>query len=202
MNDQQRLEFAVKFAQTDFSTMREGDWLNLREDVADFISPQKRGIPPPGPYRGVLIPRREPLLNSKTEAEALQTDVYGILSEVVSVREAESRSSASPRLGWPINVRLAVMPSLPPAPPRSVTLYVVGSPRDVFLERLFSLLRQEPSNRILRCKALDCDQIFYRVRKQRYCSPRCQSRDFMRQFRKSNGEKESERNHKRYKARV
>src|SRR5581483_4368550 len=36
-NDEERMAFALRFAQSDPAALREGDWLNLREDLVHFL---------------------------------------------------------------------------------------------------------------------------------------------------------------------
>ena len=50
-------------------------------------------------------------------------------------------------------------------------LVATGPALDVFRFLCYILLSMEPSNRILRCP--ECQTIFYRVRRQQYCSPAC-----------------------------
>jgi endogenous inhibitor of DNA gyrase (YacG/DUF329 family) len=50
----------------------------------------------------------------------------------------------------------------------------------------------------------ECQTVFYRVRKQQYCSRRCTNRANMRQWRQTEKGKtrESDLNHRRYQSRV
>jgi hypothetical protein len=185
MNDQTRLEFAIRFAQTDLSSFREGDWLNLFDDVLEFL----RGIPAVIPMKG-----KKALLD-RADAEALKNEIYALLKEIVNIRDGKYESEPHP-----IAFNLIVMPPL--TGPRKVVFFTEGSTRDLFLLRTALLLFQQPTDKVLRCHASDCDRIFLRKRKQRYCSPRCQTRDFMRVWRKDNEEKNSDLNHRKYKAHV
>jgi hypothetical protein len=200
MNDQERLEFAVKLAQTNLSEIRPGDLLNLRDDFQSFFA--KPGHDMRGPIGEVVLPFAQPLPIEYTikDFQELQKEVYKILNEIVAGRDTSMPSAPV----CEITAKLIALSS-PGMNGRSV-LMAEGSTRDMFLLRLYLLLSREPVNRILRCKAPDCNEIFYRKRKQKYHSPRCQSRDFMRTFRKpkdsETAEKRSEENHKRYKARV
>jgi hypothetical protein len=191
MNDQERLAFAVKFAQTDFPSIREGDWLNLIEDFAAFLMPSQT--------MAMSVRHDNPgetVLDSRPQAEALQKKAYALLSDLVDIRDGRKKRSDR----WPINFDILVQPPIIEGSRTRYYLCAQGKEHDIFLLRVFLLLIREPTNRVLRCDAADCDRIFYRVRKQKFCSQRCQSRDFMRRFR--NPDEESERNHKRYENRM
>jgi hypothetical protein len=186
MNDQERLEFSVRFAQMELPKLREGDWLNLREDFCEFYRP----------VVGNLSTVIEPLPGEKRieRVKELQDKVYSMLNDLASGGSKGTRHS--------ITIDFAVSRAQPPE--SRAFLAASGSMHDVFLLNLWLILSREPIERVLRCKAADCNRIFYRKRKQKYCSPRCQSRDFMRQFRKDpdNKDKESDKSHRRYKRRV
>jgi hypothetical protein len=80
-------------------------------------------------------------------------------------------------------------------------LLIDGDLRNLFLVTLAFLLNQDIAH-VQRCP--ECGRVFYRVRKQRYCSRRCTNRTNMRKWRKTekgrNGE--SKRNARRYVARL
>jgi hypothetical protein len=77
-----------------------------------------------------------------------------------------------------------------------------GQMRHLFHFTLMLLLGQEPPNRILRCP--ECKKIFYRVRKQRYCSRPCVNRATVRKWRATEEAKkqEKDRAHKRYRKKM
>jgi len=199
MNDEERLGFAVRFSQMNFSTLRKGDLLNLSDDLYNFIAPPN--IPP--------IESQHDEILDEANLEDLQKEVYQVLIALVKTREGAS--NITPQTGgltlagaaptaWAVQMEFRMLPSVPPG---TVHFIPIGTVRNMFFTRLFTLFLEEPTvSKILRCKASDCENIFFRKRKQKYCSTRCQSRDFMREFRKENEEKESEQNHKKYKKRV
>lgn len=190
MKDRERLEFAVKFAQADLANLREGDWLNLRDDTLAFITNQS--------VRGIVM---TPIGNdfSRDDFKSWQKDVYAILAGLAASRgigdpkRAEQVKIASIKT-FEVIARMGVLPF-----GGSAMVTYTGAIRDLFLHRLGILLDREPSKRIFRCKAPDCDRIFYRIKKQKYCSRRCQTREFMRMWRKDNEDKVSDSNHTKYK---
>jgi hypothetical protein len=64
-----------------------------------------------------------------------------------------------------------------------VSLVVNGSPRDVLLYQVASLLREVGIGRLGVCADPECGRPFVRITKKRFCSQRCQSRIYMRQLR-------------------
>jgi hypothetical protein len=83
----------------------------------------------------------------------------------------------------------------------SPSVWVFGNTRDVALYELFTLLRDsEQISRIRLCPG--CNHIFYKVKRQKYCSQRCTNRDYMRQYRSTQADKLSESNHKQYEKRT
>jgi len=197
MKDRDRIDFAVKFAQADLANLREGDWLNLREDILAFVTnPSARGV--------VMMPTENDL--SREDFKSWQKDVYAIFAGLAAHRGIGDRGTRAEQVKtqvktfsiptFPVNTKMGVSPF-----GNSALVMFSGPVRDLFLYRLSLLLDQDPS-RIFRCKSPDCDRIFFRIRKQKYCSPRCQTREFMRTWRKDNEGNESELNHKRYKNRV
>ncbi len=212
---QEQLEFAVRLAQTKLSDLRPGDMLNLREDLDSFFT--RKGEDMRGPIGEVLQPIGEPQAEqySVADFEALQKEVNAILNGLVT-----SRDSPSPR---PV-AGMAVSPGIVGVPRHEIKASLIaasfhginnrailmanGSVRDMFLLRLFLLLGQEPFDRILRCKAPDCDRIFYRRRKQEFCSTKCTNRAYMKTYRKEVEENPvaaaaaTEKEHARYKKRA
>ena len=72
----------------------------------------------------------------------------------------------------------------------------------MFLWILSHLLEQGPTDAIRQCP--ECETIFYRVRKQQYCTRRCVARASMRKWRQTETGKRYERSRgrARYEARV
>src|SRR5919197_2968064 len=81
-------------------------------------------------------------------------------------------------------------------------LEVSGTTQNVFLVVLYVLLSREPTDRILRCP--ECQTVFYRIRKQQYCSRPCVHRAAVRKWRRTETGQQYERrrSRSRYEARV
>src|SRR5262249_24204144 len=178
----------VKFSQVDLDRLRPGDLLNLRDDLRNFLLPtvgEKVESP-------VLTPLEQPLVTEYTQKDfkTLQREVYEYLDELdktepTSSHDIRFRLSSFKTEKWP------------------AVSFATGPVRDLVLLRLYLLLDLE-SDRIGRCQAHDCNRIFYRKHKPKYCSSRCNGRHFMQMKRAEpeNVKNESEQNHRRYKARV
>jgi hypothetical protein len=134
---------------------------------------------------------------STQDVEALQKDVYAVLNDLAIGRSAKIFS--------PEEFDLRLRFSATAIRKRPSVVFAYGPTRDAFLWKLFLLIAQEPADRILRCKAPDCEKIFYRQRNQEFCSKRCGRRIYMRDKREADPsyrESEKEDAHARYKERI
>ncbi len=175
---QEQLEFAVRFAQEKLSELRPGDLLNFRDDFNFFFS-ARQGEDIRGPIGETVMPldAAQPKDYAIADFKVLQKEVFSILDNLVKGRDAVPLSSTPCK----ITVALTAF-SLRGVQNRAI-LMAQGSTRDMFLLRLYLLLSQEPIDRILRCKAADCDRLFYRKRKQEFCSQRCTNRQYQKKYR-------------------
>jgi hypothetical protein len=163
---EERLKFVVKFAGMDLDHLRDGDWLNLREDLQSFVSVDQFMIEGPSPHE-----------YTTDEIRALQRELRQVLEDLVAKREPSGNH-------WPLTqytklidlgrLALGVTPLDPLGMPGHNMLRAQAPARNVFFLHLWFLLGQEPTGRILRCP--ECGTIFYRVRGQRYCTRRCVNR--------------------------
>jgi hypothetical protein len=185
-----RLRWAVEFCQSDVDHMRQGDILNLRDDLYLFLSghPNERVFP--GGISVFEIPAGDHMIRefSIEEIRQLQAEVQAVFRSAAIV--------SGERVALPINVCYTLMRD-PQDWKRKVLIEVAGDSRDCFLTVLYHLLSQEPVNRLAMCPG--CNLIFYRVKKQKYCSVKCGNKVYMREYRAIGGEKDS--NHKQYEKR-
>jgi hypothetical protein len=216
----EQLKFVIQFATMDLDRLRPGDWLNLRDDLVGFLHGSPEDHAPPFTPGRVLIGGIGPQLPHEypeDDFRRLQAELRWLLEWVVARRTggqhgvlrrwAQWSKDGAGELPDPPGV-IALQISFSPIPldmmgHRGRTMfYVHGPTRDVFLYAVHLLLLQERTDRIMCCP--ECRAIFLRVRKQRYCSRTCTNRANMREWRKTakGQERESDRNHKRYKARV
>jgi hypothetical protein len=208
-----RLRFAIEFAQADIETMREGDQLNLRDDLAIFVqgSSDWRSVRPDintSPIESLLVAQTEPRKLPIENVVNLQREVQAILALLAH----RSITPASAR----IEVMLIVHPvdelsALYPAGTMlvgnrfpehlRVSLDVVGNVRDMFLYVLARVLAQPGmSDRVRICPG--CMKLFLKVKRQKYCSQRCSNRVYMHDYRAVKIEQISESNHKQYEKRT
>jgi hypothetical protein len=206
------LRFAIDFASMALNQLREGDWLNLIEDVTRFAT--LRGRPKaeavedaqvfgvaawPLPGRSITV-----TFNRNT-IRTLQEDVNQLLHFSLAIQAHDDASQrgeeAEPPEDTPPEIHFMPLLFWPKGATQDAVLFAHGDVRDLFLLRLVFLLQKDASH-IRRCP--ECGVIFYRVRKQAYCSRRCTNRANMRAWRQGpNGKvQESDANHRRYEARV
>jgi len=191
--NQTLLKFCVELAQADLAKLRPGDLMNVKDELSLYFKAASKTIPE------IIVDAHLP--TTLDELKALQEDVSRILNEIVTNRAAPNFVAES----FKLDVEFSVAPVRPKG--RSILL-VHGSAQGGFLFRLFWLLLHEPTDRILRCRAADCDVIFYRMRKQEYCSTRCANRDYQKSYRADarknpiEAKLASEKAHERYKKRI
>jgi hypothetical protein len=217
------LHFAVQFAQLDLDRLRPGDWMNLRDDLEQFIYGSheqrtqaleelaevvKRSLHDRDLIHREMLRRiREcyhlepptPREYPEDAFRALQEDVHSLLRGLVGSRE--KRGAAITPISVAVHLTIFVVPRMEGTPERRMFV-PIGPTRDVFLWILSHLLKQEPTDAIRQCP--ECETIFYRVSKQQYCSRRCVMRASMRKWRQTETGKQYERvrSQARYEART
>lgn len=187
-----RLRFAVEFSQVDLLNLRPGDLLNLRDDLYLFVHghPNERVFP-----GGISATESSGSIRefSSDDMRSLQAETYAALHSSATI----SGTSAA----LPISVHLSLSRN-PSNWKKKNVLELLGSSRDCFLMILFHLLSQEPVNRIQACPG--CNRIFYKAKRQKYCSRRCSNRVYMREYRSTENGKVaiSDANHAQYSRRT
>jgi hypothetical protein len=182
---QERLQLALDFARMDLDELREGDWLNLREDLETFILGTRakdrslwgRVTPETRPIRTAALRQPTPREMSREAFQALQAEVRKML-EVWAPRDEALRQLTT--VGS-VTVRLGVHPELTFERRGVVTLN--DSAPVAALAILGSLLIALPDNILLRCP--ECDAVFYRNRHQVYCTRKCVNRANARDLRRA-----------------
>jgi hypothetical protein len=193
ITQEDRLQFAVRFAQMDLDTLRAGDWLNLREDFLGFLM-MPMHLTHAQPYSTKLVTS---IVSPEASPEIFQPlislGMVGIIPEECPSAEAFSeddfRALQADVRDWFSSLTHPLSTGwLPPAIPMQArvaltegALQVHAPVRDLFLWHLFLLVLQEPLDRIRRCP--ECGTIFYRVKKQAYCSRKCGNRVTQRRWR-------------------
>jgi hypothetical protein len=178
-----RLQFVVRFAQLDLTTLRRGDWLNLREEMEWFLI----GIRyEPGfdfgtdeiPVQAgdlVVHPDDPPTSDAFTpEACAqLQADLRTLLSGLAPAPGVVPGQTSS----LPFHGAWSIVEGRPGQP----VVVAVGATRDLFLFQVMMLLKDEHPHPIRRCA--ECGALFYGHGNQDYCSRPCVNRVSQRRWR-------------------
>lgn len=189
--DVDRLQFAIRFAQSDTASMREGDKLNVRDDLFLFA----HGFP----YQSeddmdvnagdVFLHRKDEIRKMPDQAiEKVRLEFLGILHDL-SMPPGRSRFASIEPLS---KLRFYIAAN----DDKGMIVFASSEdPREVILYRLIRLLESSVNTkRLMICP--ECRRIFLKVKRQRYCSARCASRAYMRKYRASGGE--SDANHRAY----
>jgi hypothetical protein len=172
---EERIRFVIRFASTDLEQLRPGDWLNLRDDLQAFLALDQV----------VIVEGPRPQDYTADDFRALQVEVREFLSGLVQARKPSGH--------WPLahhskfitfqHLAYYVTPLDAIGHPGRTRLGVQGSTRDAFWSVFIFLLWDEGIERLMACP--ECGTIFYRNRKQRYCTRRCVDRVNQRSFRAS-----------------
>jgi len=165
------LKFVVRFAGADSSAFREGYWLNLKEDLYAFL---REGVPAgegalerPG-LELAAISRRTISGASKDALREIQHELSGL------VRACAARGAfLTPPFTTHVTRQLVTSGN------GLVSGTVGGELRDVVLDRAYHLLIARQIRQLDWCPVEGCGRVFFRVRRQRYCSPACFLKAYM-----------------------
>ena len=206
MSAEERLEFAVTFATMDLKGLRPGDWLNLRDDLTSFIGSAVRSVEEvrrdhmgrmatvvcrPDETGQMAVSVRplaetgrvattflaEPFSEEEVPESAirkLQAETLRILKSVIKVFGTNTGNLEMPQSRLTLALTLI-------RTPEGVMLLGDGPQRDIFLFNLLVLLKLQPVDRLRACP--ECSRIFYRKRRQKYCSRDCTNRVSVRRWR-------------------
>lgn len=217
-SDEERISFVLRFVQTDLDGLREGDWLNLREDVVTFLgwSPRWREQITREGVRSVKEKVSE-VLGGIARAFAPYTpgDQETHLPRQLSYRvqkEDALRLVDRGKKGFALGVervRLLFFDMSEPGKTRiliETSLEEDGSLgtaalRDAFLFSLLTTLSRLDITYLRRCPV--CSRFFYAEHgRQIFCTPQCASRAGTKRFRAKHKEKENERGRRNYETKV
>ena len=190
----ERISFAADFARADLDAFGPADWESTRRQIDRFLSAQgsldDQGgllVSPQGHAAGPTTVGFEirHFHMPEDELRSLQTDVKNMIGQFMHTPEHGDKS-------WPmipLNVVLGIYPyrlfsHWPMLTREQPVPSALGGTRDVFLLRLFLLLKDaSEAEKLLTCP--ECLGPFYRVHKMKFCTPKCTSRATQRAWRSS-----------------
>jgi hypothetical protein len=115
------------------------------------------------------------------EIRAMQQAAVALLDSVVTASERDEELPielhAQPLTDGSTRIGVMVMDG-------RVYLQTSGSPLDVFRLAIVRLVERHGLARVRRCRADDCRRLLWKVKRREYCSDRCQSRDYQRDYRR------------------
>jgi hypothetical protein len=176
------LRFLVDFARLELDRLTPAGWADLRAHLVELLTGGEQQ-PAAAPITMVDI-RPEAAAWPKDLVRRLQVDIRELLERLVSQREGLRTGQLGPAPA--ITLTRAPRLWLVPLGPRGRTLRMVdGLPVDDAVRyAAWDLLGREPSPRVQRCPEARCGRrLFYRVRRQRFCSTRCLYRAIKRRKR-------------------
>ena len=171
---QDRLQFAVRFATEDLSQYSDGDWLKLREDFDRYLLLRMNAtvvLEDLGGFVPTVI-ADDPVDMPRSWFVELQQEV-GVLLRRIAGHLPRITPGQPPPNDWLRPISIAVEKYPVQKMEAGWLMSVRGRSRDVFFEVLFGLLAQEPADQIRLCPRPECGRMFYRIRRQEYCSRRC-----------------------------
>ena len=161
----QRMEFLIRFVGLDLANLRQGDQLNLQDDIKRFLG----SVPAPGE---VVVSFKEQDVERYPEksVRSLQGLVRTFLSQVANA--SKDRTGKLQSLGIPTSLALRADFRVIRDPGDFVLLNVSGNLTDIFLFKTLFLLFQARIEPIRECP--ECGKIFYRRdARQKFCRRRC-----------------------------
>jgi predicted RNA-binding Zn ribbon-like protein len=167
--DTDPIAFLVRFANAELEQFREGDWLNLQDDLAAFADRTQLS----GALNLTLMPTDEPrkALGPNVFFDGLQDSVRRLLRTVAESQSAidlQGLSSAAPE-------SVEVVITLDAESGRAPRIVLSGEYLDLLFVKAVWLLASDPAGSRLRL-CPECEAAFLRIRKQLYCSRRCVNR--------------------------
>ncbi len=181
MTADERLRFAVEFAEEDLDKLTPGRWMVLRERLGAFVTPGAQGSLPED--MGGVCAIASDFDIAEGEIRSLQREVRATLLTLLDLLgEAAPADEPAPTM-----LSLQMMPIRIDPKSTHVLVLVRGKTRDVFLATLALLLSRQPFDKVKRCP--ECRRIFYRERKQMYCMKKCLNRANMRAWREAKGKR-------------
>ena len=186
------IEFIVRFIYEDLEQFREGDWLNLQDDLAAFerCGPPSLELGPTDENLAKLRTTSDPKLFRKLQvklASLLQT--IAMRQSTTTVSQAPSSKASDPGSVFAFYRTLSsvsfsadvVRIGIADGPDKVPRVLLEGKYFDVLYAKaaLVLLLVGSPARERLRL-CPECLTVFVRVRRQRYCSRRCVNRANMR----------------------
>lgn len=166
VDDEDRVRFVLRLAGTDVPALREralrGLWRHAR---AFFGLPSSSGIKVIGSRSAQARYTSDENERRRKQLLKMQGDAAGVLEQV--------------RTGRPVSVPMSDVTMIGhPGDPHSVAFR--GSVAATFRAALAFLLFNEPGGHVRACP--ECTALFYRVRRQEYCSARCTDRAVWRNY--------------------
>jgi len=184
-----RMPFVVRFARMTLDHLRPGDWTNLKEDLMDFLvwfSVQEAEITP----EKVAAIRKEVvqvLYDIVGTPRQVGTDSTPVSREAVRVfKRLPARKARILKIGdglvFQYDVETVQSVAFDCSTPGDLRLGITANLRDSFLFALGATLSKEGVAFLRQCPT--CTQPFYAEHaRQRFCSPRCATKDRVRRFR-------------------
>lgn len=198
-----KLKWAFWLSQTNLDDLRQGDWINLREDYFEFVygtkRPQHTNEQNPGGVKFASIP-----VLAEEDFKAIQS---GIKTQLLRLAKQQTfpLDYQVPFAGECIFIALANGPSEPFAP----AIWIVNDEIQALAALWWNLAQSRVTPEQIRvCSLEGCQKLFLSIRRPRkdkkkfYCSTRCAKNAATQAYRDRHNEdlktKERERSHRRY----
>jgi hypothetical protein len=159
MNTVEQLFFLARFVKMDLERTREGDWLNVQDDLAHFLEPKD---PPEGDVVFDVYQDPESKKYPKQKIVSLQKEARLLLPLFIGGDWA-----TTPTTAFKPEITYELLPG--------GVLCAHGKFRDMFVQRIINVIANPAEmSKVKQCP--ECGTIFSRVRRQKYCSGACVDR--------------------------
>ncbi len=175
--NEDRLRWALWFAQADLSQWREGDWLNALEDAVNVA--YEREQPPVYAQSLVIWWRGKSVDDAKSWLTPLRAALRDFFENVHKGEDAKVPGKVSCvflTMHRPRRLRVRYEPSVPES---GMQNYPKGFIAETLLQ-VGDFLTRINMSRLKQCP--ECNRLFLAVRRQRFDTPECSLRDRTRRF--------------------
>lgn len=176
MDTLERLRFAVDFAQENPKALRPGDVLNRKNDLKQFFARSAGDVV-------VLSKKEDPEKISDADLLDLRQRWHTLLIGLVALTDPAKEIPISHQC---LEVRLSLVPVFDAGVGRGIVI-ADGSIADVATYMLLHCVLTEKPGTIQTCADAGCSRLFFRTRRQRFCSKKCAIRNAVTAHRKNVG---------------
>ena len=169
--DVDRISFAVRFADMNVMAARDPELRTLRQKLEEFLGFTGRAAAGSFDVHASVTRQPYPWKYTQRDLHELQRETLQLLKGAVERGGLHGGIEIGDEDGIVVDVV---------GPPGERVLRFGGSTRSCFILTLAYLLKSSAGERVVKCP--ECGRIFVRVRRQKYCTPKCTDKATWRNY--------------------